>query len=922
MIKRKYSIVLFVISILFFVNCSSQKKIIQPNGNVKSLNTALDDYAPSQRPEKGVSCEPCLNEFQSKPQSPEYGVKPSKRFLTEFLELKYGLYPEAITFITNTKGFFSVAHPPDKRSSDLLGFPVHGFIGGTDIFEFDLEVTEEPIKSLGQPINSIIWDSHPTTVSDDKCNVLLIWSSDRGDLGGYSTPFLRIDKMKDVSDYQGNSDLFFAFRVNGEWTEPKNLKDYIPNLNTTSREETPFLYCNCLKPVLMFSSDRDGDFDIYYVRLSVDFENKEISSTGKIVKLPRDAESINPGTINSAYNDFFPLVPKPYSDKPNENFIYFSSNRLSPAKDYNKDTKISSVGGYDIYKFPLPNELECTPPVITYNVRLIDAMNPSNKVMKPLVNMNIMKNQEYPFAKTDLRDKHTSNIENKDFLVKDFLENYKKDIKETKTNNEVIASFSLTPGFSYLFNGGSTQNDVNCIEGVDRTISHYAIRNIKEIEPRIEKEQREIEFYEYKIKEKKAGYDTLWFEEKLQPSELNKYSNQPNIKIESVQLDGDLLKVKFRNILEKKEIVELDSVKVKKKITVDIPVRQFDTSYVMVNANNLALSEKTKREGIIRFNKVKEDITIEDTIYVWPQYYYYPPCEWRYVSDTAEMRRNVPYFMTCFWEVNTTSNLPRHLNLLRSAKYEDASFIELHKKNQYFGWDRPEIKGERVEIRKQKHSNRIEKYRQFARIVDENLKLMTEEIAKKIIPIFKELDSKSEGNQNKLIIVINGYSDVRPILRGTYLGDENIKYLSVGYNDELTKITGKTMVEVPPNASLVDPLNDYLSKLRAFNGYREVIKRLEQYPEFKEYLDKGLVLVPEQISSVEEFNKMMEKCKILFFVEGRKIDTQVKPEIQAYAGEDRDYYILDPVRRIDVIVKRVDYFNGEIQRPKCCKPAD
>lgn len=920
MTKRIYLFIVFLLPFLFFVNCSSQKKIIQPNGNIKSLNTTLDDFAPSQRPEKGVSCEPCSNEFQSKVQSPEHGVKPSKRFLTEFLELKYGLYPEAITFLTDSKGFFSVAHPPDKRSSDLLGFPVHGFVGGTDIFEFDLDDTQEPIKSLSEPINSIIWDSHPAAVSDDRCNVLLIWSSDRGDKGGYSSPFLKIDKINEISDYQGNSDLFFAFRVNGEWTEPKNLKEYIPNLNTTSREETPFLYCNCLKPVLMFASDREGDFDIYYVRLVVDFEKKEITSYGKIEKLPRDAESLNPGSINSAYNDFFPFIPKPYSDKPSENFIYFSSNRLSPAKDYNKDTKISSVGGYDIYKFPLPVELECTPPVITYNVRLIDASNPSNKVMKPLVNMNTLKNHDYSFAKTDLRDKNPVNIENRDLLMSKFLDDYKKDVKDTKSSNDVIATFSLTPGVSYMFNGGSTQNEVNCIEGVDRTISHYAIRKITEIEPRIEKEQKEIEYYEYKTKEKKVGFDTLRNEEIIEPSAISKFDN--NTKIESIQLVGDKLKVKYYRLISRKEVLELDSVKVKKKITIDIPVRQFDTSYVMVNSSNFALSEKTKREGVIRFNKVKEDITVEDTIYVWPQYYYYPPCEWRYVSDTAELRRNVPYFMTCFWEVNTTSNLPRHLNLLRSAKYEDASFIELHKKNQYFGWERPEITGVRKELRKQKNSIRIERYRQFARIVDDNLRLMTDEIAKKIIPLFKELDSKSTGNQNKLIIVLNGYSDVRPIIRGTYLGDETVKYLSIGYNDELTKITSKTMVEVPPNASLVDPLNDYLSKLRAFNGYREVFKRLEQYPEFKDYLDKGLILLPDQVNSIEEFNKLMEKCKILFFVEGRKVDFQIKPDIPAYAGEDKDYYILDPVRRIDVIVKRIDYFNGEIQKPKCCKPAD
>lgn len=923
MTNRIYQIFILLIALLFFVNCSSQKKIIQPNGNVKSLNTTFDDFAPNQRPDKGVSCEPCSNEFTSKVQSLENGVKPSKKFLTEFLELKYGLYPEAITFITDTKGYFSVAHPPDKRSSDLLGFPIHGFIGGTDIFEFDLDDSTQPIKSLSDTINSIVWDSHPTAVSDDNCNVFLIWSSDRADLGGYSSPFLRIDKIKEISDYSGNSDLFFAFKINGVWSEPKNLKDYIPNLNTTKREETPFLYCNCLKPVLFFSSDRDGDFDIFYVRLSIDFDKQKVSSSSQIVKLPRDNEALNPATINSVFDDFFPFIPKPFSDKKSDNFIYFSSNRLATPKDYGKNTKISSVGGYDIYKFPMPEGLECTPPVITYNIRLIDATNPSNKVIKPIINLNSMVDADYPFTKTNEDENLEEFYTRRANLIEQYYSNnnYKKDIKETVNSNENFVSFKLKPGIDYFFNGGSTQNDINCIEGADRTLSHYAIRKIVEIAPRIEKEQREIEFYEYKTKEKKIGYDTLFNEILIEPSQLNQFYKSEN-KIESIQMEGEKLKLKYYTIVPRKEVLELDSVLVKKKITIDVPIRQFDTSYVMVNASNLALSEKTKREGLIRFNKIKDDITVEDTIYVWPQYYYYPPCEWRYVSDTAEMRRNVPYFMTCFWEVNTTSNLPRHLNLLKTKRYEDASFIELHKKNQYFGWDRPDITGDRVEQRKQKYANRVERYRQFARIVDENLKLMADEIAKRIIPLFKELDAKSSGNQNKLIIVINGYSDIRPIIRGTYLGEETIKYLSIGYDDETTRITGKSLVEVPPDASLVDPLNDYLSKLRAFNGYREVIKRLEQYPEFKEYIDKGLVLIPEQISSIDEFNKMMEKCKILFFVEGRKIDPNITPNIPAYVGENRDFYILDPVRRIDVIVKRVDYFNGEIQKPKCCKPAD
>lgn len=81
--------------------------------------------------------------------------------------------------------------------------------------------------------------------------------------------------------------------------------------------------------------------------------------------------------------------------------------------------------------------------------------------------MNSIKDNDYPFLKSN------PGIESDDFdthratLIEQYLSNnnYKKDIKETVSSNENVASFKLKPGINYLFNGGSTQNEINCIEG-------------------------------------------------------------------------------------------------------------------------------------------------------------------------------------------------------------------------------------------------------------------------------------------------------------------------------------------------------------------------------------------------------------------------------------------------------------------------
>jgi hypothetical protein len=123
-------------------------------------------------------------------------------------------------------------------------------------------------------------------------------------------------------------------------------------------------------------------------------------------------------------------------------------------------------------------------------------------------------------------------------------------------------------------------------------------------------------------------------------------------------------------------------------------------------------------------------------------------------------------------------------------------------------------------------------------------------------------------------------------------------------------------------ASLEDSLNDYLSKLRAYFGYKEIIKRLNAQKNFKYYIDNNYVLLPDEFNSTENFKKAMENNKIIFLVKGKQIDPTVKARSMGYTGKSGDYKVFDPVRRIDVNIKRVEWDGVKLIRPECCKPVN
>jgi len=377
--KSKY-IILYISLILSLVSCSKPKIIRElPVGNLtrispkESPNTKNDEVAPVQQPSNLSIIDPCQKEQSFVSNQPFRGIITSSEFIKRtFPASDYNKEAidyltsnvESVTFLTATEGYASFSHPPHPKYIQRYGLPLEGSVGGTDIFHFYPKNGRILFEVLHQPINSDFWDSHPFVVNDELGNQLLIWASDRPDnLGGFSFPYQN----------EGNTDLYFAFkRTNQDWKDVKihNFNEIANDINTKYSEASPFLFCKCYNPTLFFASNRDSKdstFDLFYVKLEIDFINQKIQAKSLVEKLPSGNNE-----INTTADERFPFVAYPHLTNYNTSLeLYLSSNRLKDSIVFvSRDTLkrethliVKNVGGYDLYRFELSGDkFECAPP--------------------------------------------------------------------------------------------------------------------------------------------------------------------------------------------------------------------------------------------------------------------------------------------------------------------------------------------------------------------------------------------------------------------------------------------------------------------------------------------------------------------------------------------------------------------------------
>jgi len=877
--KNRLIYSLFIFSAIFAMfSCKPNITKRLPAGNFAEINTKADDYAPINLPSSEFTLLPCESEFQPKNSDNRSNVKPSSHFLSQLFSESLAERIEVVSFITNNRGIMSVPHPPDAASAMLKNIPFFGSIGGTDLFEFYYENDEFKFKNLGTPINTKTWDSHPFAISNGFGKVLLIWSSDRIDnQGGFSSPYRSIKNLQNQDTLIGNTDLYYSFYSNGNWTHPRNFAHFNRGINTMANEESPHVYCLCFNTKLIFSSNRNNsdrnDYDLYYINILLDFELDSI----QVLSNPELLEPKSFEGINTEAKEFFPFIPKPYSDDENvPNLLYFSSDRFKNEYSLEKNKTIKNVGNFDLYHFPIP--FNCQPPKVTLVVQVLDSLNPNGPLKGPF------------------------NIE---------LLGENKRIVTSESSNP--ARFKLRYNGKYYVRGTSLYNQVDCT-GEDSVVSNYRIVHRRLLDTIIEKEI--VITYDSIVGGRQiTRLDSSLVRETVHLSELTNLRTIPQKAIKELKVDGDSIIVNWLVYQQRIETIQGRSIKLERKEIKRERIQKIIEQ--SLSAKDYLNYSVHTRGNYLPSQIYNEDIVIYDTIYVVPEYFRFPPCKWEYITIMDDYRRNVPYFQTGFWEVNTFKNFNRHINELRSRRYNGASFIELQPENMHFGYRRGDMDSNQRERRYARWENRVHTYRQFARKVDRNLNEMVYEIADVVLPKFHTLDSLMPNMNSRLIIQLEAYSDFRDIIGGRYLTDHNVRYLSANFVEASSDFRSVAPIRINTGDEM-DTKNEILSQLRAYFGYKELIALLKNNPLFKKYLDAGLVILPDEVNSERELNEQIADKKIIITTIGKRIDENAIPKHTGYRGLDTDYYMLDSVRRVNVVVHRVQYSNGRIVKTKCC----
>lgn len=369
---------------------------------------------------------------------------------------------------------------------------------------------------------------------------------------------------------------------------------------------------------------------------------------------------------------------------------------------------------------------------------------------------------------------------------------------------------------------------------------------------------------------------------------------------------------------------------------------------------------KYSQRGITRFYSERcENKTFNDTIYLIPEIYLKPPCRIEF-TEFEGFNRNVPYFQTGFWEVNTEDKFSSQLSRLEEGfeisdtkikrnrsdyriqnsdeglypKFDDnyeysianARWIELHPNNKYWGWRYDLYKGEskeRIENRKR----RIKEYKEYSKQVSDNLDLMAEKIKNNVLPIFKSIEENTPDKYGtKLLIEIIALSDQRDVERGWYIGDSNITYKSAKYDSYSNNLIKNNIFIEKPKINKEKKLvtsrtdlkknNKTLSDLRAWFGYKEISKRIIDFPYLAKALRNNEILLPDNSNYS---TKEIEKAKVIFAVSGQKIDEYSSSRINNYKRQNKSsYFVYDTTRRVEVVIRLVNYQNGKIYISDCC----
>ncbi|GMV53792.1 MAG: hypothetical protein D8M52_08830 [Chlorobi bacterium] len=867
----------------------------------RSVNTPQDDFAPGTTTTHGNSTLTFTSKVDGREVLKVVGMEylPSDDTTAAKIDTVWALPPYLVRNTGTASGVdatkrgstvFAVSAAPGKRLSAVLN-TAGSIHGGSDLFEIS---SAGVVRSL-DAVNSEAWDAHPAIARHGNMEIL-IFSSDRySGNTGYSAPYQGVTHTTPGGRaIVGNADLWVSFRsvTDSVWSKPVNLSGFGPakTINSDSNEYSPFIFCADYTPHLLFASNRGGSYDIYDAELKIDWVAKNVT-VKSVTRL-----SNTPSEINTDFAELFPFVPYPHKTSQTQD-LFFSSDRFSATKP--EAAKAQGFGGLDIYRLKV--NLLCEEPP----VQIVKEEPP--KIEKPPV-----QEPPKPLPGNITYTVTLINREKKDMSVQQGAISLKVDnrmiadsVCSKRTYKIPSSSLRIGQEVSISAFGKSSFFAQPCKETLP-IITGYTGEFVTAT-PLPDTKRREqymkdtvIQNPPIKVRRIVPHRDTLAVYQTTLPA---KYKNK------SYQIE---ITDQRRLVIVTDSLTFVDSLpppthtKVKRWRDVIVKNASYDTTIVSASEQRIPSAGSAKKPITIVVSE--KDVVINDTIFMDPVYDIAPLCV--EVFQGPDSTENVPYFQTAFWEVNTTAGYHRHMNRLRRGDLKGSPWIELHYRNSYWGGSDPTAVSPRLERRR-------EEYRVKAKLIDRNIDSLCTRAG---ITLRKFWNADSVNPNAKLLISMQAFSDYRPIRTGSFISDSAVSYISTTYNESTNQIEPARLVQIKPGASLVGEDNDTLSKLRAYYGYQEVYKVLEQDSLFKELRRKGLVLTPTDVTDGRKFDARIAQARVIVLAEGKYVDESVIPKYKAYGVDaDNDYRRLDWVRRVDVQVRMANLRGTKWERPDCCR---
>lgn len=890
---RLNKIIYAAFSFLLVLNsCGTNKTTVLPVANIDkdsfrtdSINTVKNEVAP-YRLLRTLDCEEtAIKEFAPSEKMYAFsGIRPSYKFFEDmnvsnsFKDIieYFTNNVESVSFLNETEGIVSLSHPPMREYAKFFNFDLSGSKGGTDIFYFKKENGKLSLSEIGADINSKFWDSHPFVGNDSNCNVVLVWASDR------NAPYSRVMDVDGNTILNGHTDLYYCFGKLGEEEEIQwgGVKSFGSAVNMKVHNElSPYIVCLNKDPKLLFSSNRNGNYDIYRVPITVDFDNQQIYLRDTVESVP----NVDSSSINSTADELFPFIAEGYDGKVK---LFISSNRNSKGAIIG-DKEVKSKGGYDIYQFEYPDACEAPvikPPTIKLNVLLVDVVT-GREVLDPVISI------------TDERG--------------DFNQSFLK---------PAIDNYELNPGDEYFVSAYSSRALTNCKVKDANDVKQYYLRDINKIGEIVKKRDIVVEYDTIIGGTPAVRYDTTYTTEYCQMQNIeNRYKTLKNDVSETfeskISIYENIVEMKTLNSKEKASLVKIGKLKANdknkysqikirtitkkewlqdgkheiknRKLVVYDTIPQYDTNMVKANSpEGIKLATRN-----INIGHIDKDTTIKMVVELYPKFYDMQPCEYVFDPYKLENGGGFPYFQTAYWEVNTKKGLEKYLSSLREGfRLNNIHYIELHPNNSNYRVYGP-IKVSREERKKQ--------YREYAQSVDANLREMSDMITKEYIPTLDSVDIN-----NKIYVKIEAWSDKRDAGKCFYKGD-GIEYIQ-GYDDEDAIYLNDIVIN---DGASLDTNNANLSKLRVYYGWKEIEALLNKDPKYREYIKNNMVFYPtQQFNDEFEMQEALDNARIIILAEGKQADPRNKNNILDY----------DPIRRITMTIKMIRYEKRRLLPSECC----